>query len=177
MDVHQAIRIRRSVRTYEDKPIDPGTYQKLLDALRFAPSACNIQPWRFLLIEDKELRLKVATAANQQMWMAEAAVTVVACGYPQDAYKTMGGYGNSVDIDLAIALDHLSLAAAAEGLGTCWIGAFDEKAVKEILQIPAEAKVVAMMPVGHPKSPKLNRPVTDQNRKNPQDIFHKNAYR
>ena len=177
MDVHQAIQTRRSVRAYQDKPIDPDTYQKLLDALRFAPSACNIQPARFLLIEDKQLRLKVATAANQQMWMAEAAVTVVACGYPQEAYKKMGGYGNSVDIDLAIALDHLSLTAAAQGLGTCWIGAFDEKAVKEILQIPEDAKVVAMMPVGHPKSAQLNHPVTDQNRKSPQEIFHKNGYR
>ncbi|MBN2375406.1 MAG: nitroreductase family protein [Sedimentisphaerales bacterium] len=177
MDVHQAIQIRRSVRAYEDRPINADSYQKLLDALRFAPSACNIQPWRFLLIEDKQLRLKVATAAKKQLWMAQAAVTVVACGYPQDAYKTMGGYGNSVDIDLAIALDHLSLAATAEGLGTCWIGAFDENAVKEILQIPAEAKVVAMMPVGHPKSTNLNHPVSEQNRKKPQDIFHKNCYR
>ena len=83
----------------------------------------------------------------------------------------MGGVHNSVDIDVAIALDHLSLAAAAEGLGTCWIGAFDEQHVKTILALPNNVKVVALMPVGYPRTPDLNHPVSDNDRKPAHKIF------
>ena len=80
-------------------------------ALRSAPSACNYQPWHFVIVSDEELRREIAKAANGQSWMAAAPITVVACGLQGQAYKGMGGHGNSVDIDVAIALDHLTLAA------------------------------------------------------------------
>ncbi len=176
MDVLQAIKTRRSVRAYDSKPIPNETLQKVLDALRLAPSACNFQPWRFLLVQDPPLRQQVAAASCSQSWMAEAPLIVVACGYPEKAYKKMGGYANSVDIDLAIALDHLSLAAVEEGLATCWIGAFDETAIKSILRIPPEVKVVAMMPLGYPRTADLNQPVKPNARKNSDDIFKINTY-
>ncbi|OPZ99002.1 MAG: 5,6-dimethylbenzimidazole synthase [Planctomycetes bacterium ADurb.Bin412] len=176
MEVYQAIQNRRSVRAYNPRPIPEATLHKVLEALRLAPSACNFQPWRFLLVQDPQLRQKVAAASCNQAWMAEAPVIVVACGTPAKAYKKMGGYGSSIDIDLAIALDHLSLAAVAEGLGTCWIGAFDETAVKTLLQIPAEAKVVAMMPLGYPRSDDLNHPVKPGARKKADEIFKINQY-
>ena len=101
---------------------------------------------------------------------------VVACGFPDRAYKGMGGHGNSVDVDVAIALDHLTLAAVAEGLGTCWIGAFDERAVKRLLEIPQEAKVVALTPLGFPESSSLIRPVTKDERKPEGEVFSVNRF-
>ena len=171
MDVLEAIKSRRSVRAYDPRDIPAPAYQHLLDALRFAPSACNFQPWRFILVRDENLRQKLAQASNGQMWIAQAPLTVVGCGLPDKAYKKMGGYANSVDIDVAIALDHLSLAAVAEGLATCWIGAFKEQQVKDLLNLPDQTKVVALMPVGYPREPSLNRPVTDTDRNQPETIF------
>ena len=87
------------------------------------------------------------------------------------AYKKMGGAGNSVDIDLAIALDHLTLAAVEKGLGTVWIGAFDEDAVKRILDIPEDMKVVAIVPVGYPGEPGILRPAESNKRKSRDQVF------
>lgn len=136
MNVHEAIQHRRSVREFSTRPIPTAALARLRDALRFAPSACNLQPWRFVLVSDPQLRKQVARAANEQLFIAEAPLLVVACGFPDEAYPQMGGHSNSVDIDVAIALDHLTLAAVAEGLGTCWIGAFDAVKVKDLLRIP-----------------------------------------
>jgi nitroreductase len=145
-------------------------------SLRCAPSACNYQPWHFVLVLQKQLRQEIAKASNGQLWMAVAPITVVACGLPSKAYQQMGGYGNSVDIDVAIALDHLTLAAVAEGLGTCWIGAFSEPAVKRLLGIPREVKVVAMTPLGYPASAGLNRPMSESERKPAGEILSTDRY-
>jgi nitroreductase len=172
MDVLEAIKIRRSVREYSSRPIPPDVLERMRQALRYAPSACNLQPWRFIIVSDAELRQKVARAANDQLWMADAPVTVVGCGLLDEAYTGMGGHGNSVDVDLAIALDHLTLAAVAEGLGTCWIGAFDEQQVKQLLEVPRNVKVVAMTPLGYPASADLNSPISEDRRKTAAEIFN-----
>jgi len=171
MNVMEAIKNRRSVRAYADRPIPAEVMGRMRQALRYAPSACNIQPWHFILVQDAKLRQDVATAAKGQHWMAQAPVIVAACGFPDQAYKHMGGHGNSVDIDLAIALDHLTLAAVAEGLGTCWIGAFSEEKVKQFLGVPANVKIVAMTPLGYPASPDLIGPVEENRRKAEAEIF------
>jgi len=171
MDVMEAIRNRRSIRAYADKPIPADVMRRMRQVLRYAPSACNIQPWHFILVQDAKLRQDVAAAAEGQHWLAQAPVIIAACGFPEQAYKHMGGYGNSVDIDLAIAIDHLTLAAVAEGLGTCWIGAFSEEKVKQLLGVPAGVKVVALTPLGYPASPDLVRPVDENRRKAEAEIF------
>lgn len=171
MNVYEAIRTRRSVRRYSPRPIPEDMLPRLRDALRLAPSACNLQPWRFIFVTDQRLRAELAQAASQQTFIAQAPLIVVACGFPDRAYQAMGGHGNSVDVDVAIALDHLTLAAVAEGLGTCWIGAFDERAVKRLLDIPHEAKVVALTPVGFPESSRLIRPVAEDDRKPEGEVF------
>ncbi|MCP4707026.1 MAG: nitroreductase [Planctomycetes bacterium] len=175
MNVLEAIKNRRSVRAYTDRPLPPEVFQKLCDALRFAPSACNYQPWQFILVQDPDLRAQVAQVCKKQTWMADAPLIVVACGSPEQAYKGMGGSKNSVEIDIAIALDHLSLVAVAEGLGTCWIGAFDEQSVSKLLNIPTEQYPVALMPVGYPKHADSNSPISDDKRKASQEIFIVNA--
>lgn len=176
MDVLEAIRRRRSVRAYSSQPIPGEVMERMRQALRSAPSACNYQPWRFILVSDEELRRDIAKAANGQLWMAAAPITVVACGLPERAYKKMGGYGNSADIDVAIALDHLTLAAVADGLGTCWIGAFAEPQIKRLLGVPRPVKVVAMTPLGYPASADLNRPIEETKRKPAADVFSTDRY-
>ena len=176
MDVFEAIRTRRSVRSYTPRPIPPEVLERLRHALCSAPSACNFQPWHFVLVADPELRLKVARACNDQHWMADAPVIVVACGLPQQAYKHMGGHTNSVEIDVAIALDHLTLAAVAEGLGTCWVGAFDEVLLKRLLDITQATRTVALTPLGYPTAPDLNSPLDDARRKVPGEVFSTDRY-
>jgi len=171
VNVLDAIKTRRSVRSYSPRPIPEDVLERLRQALRYAPSACNFQPWRFILVTDAALRKSVAVMSVEQLWMADASLIVVACGFPGSAFQKMGGHGNSIDVDLAIALDHLSLVAAAEGLGTCWIGAFDEKKIKSLLEIPKNVKVVAMMPVGYPTSPELISPLGADDRKPAEEIF------
>ena len=171
MDVHEAIRIRRSVRSYSSDPIPPEVLERLHRAMRSAPSACNWQPWHFVFVTDPQLRRNVADAAHSQVWMADAPVIVAGCGFPEHAAKAMGGHRNSVEVDVAIAMDHLALAAAAEGLGTCWIGAFDEGRIKLLLNIPHAAEIVALMPVGYPHSPELIFPILDGARKPAEKIF------
>jgi nitroreductase len=176
MDVLTAIKTRRSVRSYASRPIPADVLERMRQALRCAPSACNFQPWHFIFVTDAELRRKVAEAANNQLWMAEAPVTIAGCAFPPQAYKYMGGHGNSAEIDVAIALDHLTLAAVAEGLGTCWIGAFDEGKVKRLLEVPKQAKVVAMTPLGYPASPDLHYPLDETDRKSAAEIFSTDRY-
>ena len=176
MDVFEAVRNRRSVRSYSSHEIPADVMDRMRGALRAAPSACNYQPWRFVFVTDAELRRKVARASYDQMWMADAPIIIVGCGLPEAAFKSMGGYGNSADVDVAIALDHLTLAAVAEGLGTCWIGAFDEEKVKRLLEIPKQVKVIAMTPLGYPALPGLVAPLDEARRKPPAEIFSTDSY-
>jgi nitroreductase len=176
MDVLEAIKTRRSVRAYSSREIPAKKLDRLRQAIRYAPSACNLQPWRFVFVKSASLRRQVAQAALDQMWMAQAPIIVAACGIPRVAYKTMGGYGNSAEIDVTIALDHLTLAAVAEGLGTCWVGAFDEKKIKSLLDVPRHAKVVALVPVGYPASPDANSPIKDGDRRKAAEVFRVDRY-
>jgi nitroreductase len=176
MDVFEAIKTRRSVRSYSSQPIPADLLERMRQALRLAPSAGNYQPWHFILVVDPDMRRKLAKAANDQLWMADAPVIVVGCGSAERSYKKVGGHRSSVDIDVAIAIDHLTLAAVAEGLGTCWIAAFDEGQVMELLGIPSEVRVVAMTPLGYPSSPELNYPVDESRRKPAKEIFSTDRY-
>ena len=158
MDVYEAIRERYSVRRYETKPIPEEVLERALDAMRMAPSACNNQPWRFIVVRDETKRAEVADACMGQHWMADAPVIIAACGWESKAYQTMGGYWNSLAVDLAIAIDHLTLVAVAEGLGTCWIGAFDEGQLKQVLGIPDNVLPVVLTTLGYPDSPVRHTP-------------------
>ncbi|MBN1418568.1 MAG: nitroreductase family protein [Planctomycetes bacterium] len=170
MDVMTAIRTRRSVRAYRSDPIAPDALARLKEALRLAPSACNYQPWKFVLVTDAAMREAIAKASRNQVFVAQAPLIVVGVGYPARAYKYMGGSGSSIDIDLAIALDHAMLAARADGLGTCWIGAFDEGEVRRILGLADDAKVVALTPVGFPADENAFHP-DERRRRREAEVF------
>ena len=149
MNVLDAIRSRRSIRSFKDKPIEEEKLLRILEAGRLAPSAKNMQEWRYILVKDKELRRKVAVACNNQYFIAEAPVVIVGCATMADYVLTCGQ--SAYTIDVSISMDHMSLQAVEEGLGTCWIGAFREDEVKRILNVPTEMRVVEVMPLGYPK--------------------------
>jgi nitroreductase len=148
MDVNEAVRIRRSVRSYEDREIPEEDLNTILNAARLAPSARNNQSWKFIVVRDKEKREALAKAAANQNFVKEAPVVIVAVALNPDYIMRCGVPAYAVD--LAIAVDHITLQAVELGLGTCWIGAFYQDEVKKILQIPDEYKVVALLPVGYP---------------------------
>jgi len=150
MEFYEVIEKRKSVRKYKPTKIPENILKRILEAGRIAPSAKNIQPWKFIVITDPEIKKEIAEASRGQHFMAEADVIICGCALEKIAWGRMGGYMSSFAVDLTIAMDHMILAAANEGLGTCWIGAFEEKKVKEILNVPDDVRVVALTPVGYP---------------------------
>lgn len=148
MNVFEAIRKRHSVRRYLDKEIEEEKLNAVLEAGRLAPSAKNLQEWRFIIVKSRKVREKLAHAANEQIFVGQAPVIIVACAETDAHVMSCGQL--CYPINVAIALDHISLAAVELGLGTCWIGAFNEAKVKEILRIPDEVRVVELMPIGYP---------------------------
>jgi len=151
MDFYEVIERRRSTRSYKADAIPEEVLQRVMHAARIAPSGSNWQPWKFILVKDPALKEALVPLMHGQQFVAEAPIIVVACG--SNIHYNRGGYMGdySVLVDVAIAVDHLTLAACAEGLGTCWIGSFDNEGIKQLLRIPAEANVVALTPLGFPK--------------------------
>jgi nitroreductase len=148
MDVLDAIKKRKSVRKFVSKPVEREKLTAVLEAGRLAPSASNRQEWRFVVVSDGETKRRLAEAANNQAFVGEAAVVIAACAETDEHVMRCGQA--CYPIDVAIALDHMTLAAVEFGLGTCWIGAFDERGVKQVLGVPEEVRVVALMPMGYP---------------------------
>ena len=148
MEVKEAIQARRSVRAYQDREVPEEKIKKVLEAAQLAPSANNRQPWKFIVVRDPQLREQLARAAANQSFVGEAPVIIVAVALQPEYIMTCGV--PSYPVDLAIAVDHMSLSAVDEGLGTCWIGAFYQDEVKKILNIPEKYKVVTLLPLGFP---------------------------
>ncbi len=155
MTVHDAIRARKSVRTWASRQVDQETIDRVIEAARVAPSAKNVQEWRFVVVTDEASRVKLGEAANGQSFVAAAPVVVVACA--QTDHRVMSCGHPAYLIDVAIAVDHLTLAAVEEGLGTCWIGAFDPAEVRTILGIPEDVEVIELLPLGYPADPEPTR--------------------
>jgi len=150
MDLLEAMQTRRSIRKYRSDPISEEQLKEILSAARMAPSAENAQPWKFIVVTDEELKRRLVSACAGQKFIAEAPIVIVGCGFPDDAYASAGGYMNSYVLDVTIAMDHLILAATAQGIGSCWIAAFREEKVKEILDLPQDVRIVALTPLGYP---------------------------
>jgi len=141
---------RKSIRSYKPQDVEEEKLNYILQAFRKAPSAKNLQPWKLIIVKDKKKISDLSIACNNQTFLSEAPILIVVCAKEDEAYGVMGGYMNSYPIDIALALEHLILAATEKGLGTCWIGAFKEKLVKDLLDVPANVRVVAITPVGYP---------------------------
>lgn len=151
MNVYEAIHVRKSVRDYLTKEVPGEVLDRVLEAARLAPSANNRQEWRFIVVQGRAMREKLAAAALSQRFVGEAPIVLVCCAETDEHVMRCGQM--SYPIDLAIAIDHITLAAVEEGLGTCWIGAFEEQAVQSLLGIPESIRVVALLPIGYPAEP------------------------
>lgn len=143
LDVFEAIQKRRSVRAYNSTPIPHDKLMKILEAARLAPSAGNIQPWHFIVVANVEKRKKLARARFAK-FLKTSPVVIVGCG-------DKSASPNWHVVDVAIAMQNMVLTATGEGLGTCWIGSFDEGEVRSLLKIPENLKVVALLALGYPR--------------------------
>jgi nitroreductase len=146
MDLLPEIDKRVSIRTFKDTPVPKEAVERILEAGRLAPSAKNRQPWRFIVIQDKEKREKIKTAAFSQEHVGSAPVIIAGCTTNVD--YTMPNGQISYPVDLSIALSYMSLQAVREGLGTCFISTYDESDIKSILSVPYSMRVVLLLLIG-----------------------------
>jgi nitroreductase len=149
MSVFDTIKDRRSIRTYKGERIPKDKLDKLLETARLAPSAANRQNWKFIVVENEQIKNQLVTACNNQAFVGTASHIIAGIGDPEQKWH---------QVDLAIALEHVVLEAVELGLGTCWIGAFNEEEVKKILKIPHDKKVIALLTVGIPAESPASRP-------------------
>ena len=145
MEVYEAIMTRRSVRAYVTKPIPEDTLLRVLEAGRAAPSASNAQPWHFIVVKSPNKR-EILSKRMFTGFLAESPVVLVGCGERSKRYHM---------VDVSIAMQQIVLAATAEGLGTCWIGDFDDRVVHDLLKIPEKCSIVCLLAMGYPRE-KLN---------------------
>ncbi|HPT82683.1 MAG TPA: nitroreductase family protein [Limnochordia bacterium] len=139
---------RYSVRSFSAQPVEEEKLRQVLEAARLAPSAVNYQPWQFIVATEEELKAKICSAYRGE-WLQRAPVIIVACGNHAESWKRRDGKDHC-DVDVAIAVDHLILAATALGLGTCWVCAFDAQKLHEVLQLPEHLEPIVLIPLGYP---------------------------
>ncbi|MBW2969224.1 nitroreductase family protein [Candidatus Woesearchaeota archaeon] len=151
MDALECIKTRRSIRRFKDKPIAFELIGNILESARLAPSAGNIQEWNFILVTDYKTRENIAMASCMQTWMNDAPVFIVVCSNPRKSERFYGNKGESFYCiqNSAAAIENILLSAHAQGLGACWIGAFEEDQVKKAASIPGNIKVMGIIPVGY----------------------------
>ena len=162
MAVLDQIRKRYSVRNYEARSVEAEKLEAVLEAARLAPSARNVQEWRFVVVQDADMRAKLVDAANGQEFVGAAPVVIACCAVDTNYVMRCGQCAHP--IDLAIAIEHMALQAVEEGLGTCWIGSFFPDKVRTLLNIPDDIMVVELLTLGYPADsapPKNRAPLTD----------------
>jgi nitroreductase len=162
MEFSELIKTRYSVRAYKPDPVEDEKLQQVLEAARLAPTAANRQPFQLIVIHTagKEEELKRIYGRD---WFVQPPIVIGVCGVPALAWSRMDGMNYHV-VDAAIVMDHLILAAANLGLGTCWIGAFDPDAAHEVLGLPDTAEPIAFTPLGYPADepkPKKRKPLSE----------------
>jgi len=174
LDVFDAIKGRRSIREYyEDVDVPEDDLSKILEAAIQAPSAGNLQPWEFIVVKNPKTRELLAKAALGQYWMTTAPVHIVVCANETRSSRVYGLRGKTLYCiqDTAAAIQNMLLAAYALGYGTCWVGAFDEEAVRRILNIPSGVRPVAIVTLGKPAEQPYKT-----GRRPLKDVVHREAY-
>ncbi len=151
-DLIDAIKERHSIRAYETTAIPEATLGRLLESAHLAPSAGNLQPWKFVVVRSEAIRAALAGAAYGQNFVAAAPVNIVVCAEPERSAARYGERGADLYCiqDTAAAAQNILLTATAYGLGSCWVGAFDEEKVRQALGIGPELRPMAIIPLGYP---------------------------
>ena len=142
MEVFEAIEKRKSVRSYASTPVPREKLERVLQAATLAPSAMYRQPWHFVVVTDLEKRKQIARGGRFARFLNKAPVVIVGCGDSKASPKWHV-------VDVTIAMQNMVLAATGEGLGTCWIGSFNEEQLRRLLKIPERYKVVALLALGY----------------------------
>jgi nitroreductase len=162
MDFAELIQKRYSVRAYKPDPVEEDKLQQALEAMRLAPTANNRQPFQFVVIHTAGRKAELQRIYGRE-WFAQAPIVICACGIPGESWVRRDGR-HYHDVDVTIAMDHLILAAANLGLGTCWVAAFDVDVAREVLNLPDEVEPIAFTPLGYPADapkPKERRPLAE----------------
>jgi nitroreductase len=176
MDILEALRATRPCGQYQSRPLAPEKLKSVLAAARLAPSQHNMQPWRFVVVQDDERKRLLAQASNRGKLIAEAPAVIVAFAVEEDIPVTIGGYISAYPLDVAVAVDRLQLAATAEGLGTNWIIEFNEDKVRSVLKVPEGIHPIAVIPIGYPAENNGSARPPDDGRKSPDEIIAYNEY-
>ncbi len=172
MDVFDAIRAYRPCASFLNQPIPPEKLKRVLSAVRLAPSQQNLQPWRFVVVQDDERKRLLAQASSRGKLIAAAPSVVVAFAVEEDIPVTIGGYISAYPLDVAVAIDHLQLAATAEGLGTNWLIEFNEQKVRSVLHVPEGIHPIAVIPIGYPAEGNGSSAAAGgQGRKSPDEVI------
>ena len=166
MDIFEAIRDRRSIRAYKGKDVSDEDVKRLIEAARMAPSAGNIQSWEFVIVRKADLKHRLSAAALNETFIQEAPVAIVVCANETLSSRGYGNRGANLYClqDTAAAIQNLLLAAHALGLGACWVGAFQEEEVRDVVKAPEGVRPVAIIPIGYPAEKpeiRLRRPLKD----------------
>jgi len=149
MEFSELIQKRYSVRAYQSDPVENDKLEKVLDAARFAPTAANRQPFQLIVIHTKGREAELRRMYHRD-WFVQAPIIICAIGLTSHGWVRGADGKNYTDVDVAIAMDHLILEAANQGLGTCWIAAFNPDAVRQALGLPEEVEPIAFTPLGYP---------------------------
>lgn len=164
MDFKKLIEHRYSCRSYQDRPVEEEKIQQILKAAQLAPTAANRQPFQLILIPTEGHQQKLRKIYNKE-WFVQPPLVLCACGIPDQGWVRHKHDGeNYTTVDVAIVVDHITLQAAELGLGTCWIGAFDPQAAREVLDLPADLVPIAFTPLGYPNdqpTAKSRKPVDE----------------
>lgn len=153
MDIFEAIKKRRSVRSFKADPFPEEILFQLLDSARYAPTAGNVQPWKFYIVRNKEIQTRLAEAAPGQSWLLTAPVIIVVCAELAKSAASYGQRGSTLYAiqDTAAAIENILLCAVEKGLACCWVGAFREEIVAQLLGLDIQKnRPVAMIPIGYP---------------------------
>lgn len=148
MEFLELARQRYSVRAYKSTPVEAEKLQEVLEAARVAPTACNLQPFRLIVIHTKGREEELGRIYSPS-WFVQSPIVICICGIPSQSWVRRD-HKNYRDVDVAIAMDHLILAATDLGLGTCWVGAFDAEEARKVLRLPADVEPIAFTPLGYP---------------------------
>jgi nitroreductase len=177
MDVLDAIRAYRPCISFQSRPVPAETLKNVLSAARLAHSHHNLQPWRFVIVQDDERKRLLAQASSRGKLIAEAPIAIVAFAVEEDIPVTIGGYISAYPLDVAVAVDHIQLAATAQGLATNWIIDFNEEKVRAVLRVPEGIHPIAIVPIGFPAEANgSSRPPPEDGRKSPDEIIAYDAY-
>lgn len=160
MHIPEPIKNRRSIRAFSDREVSDEDAELLVEAACCAPSAGNLQPWGFVIVRDPEIQMRLVEAAHGQSFIAEASVVFVVCAIPERSASRYGSRGRELYClqDTAAAVQNLMLTAVINGLGSCWVGAFDERKAARAVGLPQGVRPVAIVPVGYPAESPRPRP-------------------